>query len=182
LTHIRFFRLVCAYLALYSFGFLSKPLYGSAAIWPAHALSFAVFTLLPIRRWPAASLLMIGCDLIVNPLLSRVSGLPYHDLLKLFGYAFANVLTAIGPAALARGFRLLQTEDRYQLVISPLWIVALLVGAAPGALLGIITRVSDAGVPVSASDFGLWVLSAVLAIVTMGPAIFGWVLGFSAHT
>ncbi len=182
MTRIRFFRLVCAYFALYSFGFLSKPLYGSAAVWPAHALSFAVFTLLPFRRWPAAALVMIGCDLIVNPLLNHISGLPYHDLLKLSGYAFANVLTAIGPAALARGFRLLQTEDRYQLVISPLWIVAFLVGAAPGALLGIITRAFDAGVPISASDFGLWVLSAVLAIVTMGPAIFGSLLGFSAHT
>ena len=118
----------------------------------------------------------------MNPLLNHISGLPYHDLLKLSGYAFANVLTAIGAAALARGFRLLQSGDRYQLVISPLWIVALLAGVAPGALLGIITRAFDAGVPISASDFGLWVLSAVLAIVTMGPAIFGSLLGFSAHT
>lgn len=181
MTRIRFLRLVCAYFALYSFGFLSKPLYGSAAVWPAHALSFAVFMLLPLRRWPAAALVMVGCDIIVNPLLNRISGLPYGDLVRLCGFAFANAITALGPAALARGFGLLPPEDRYQLVVSPLWIVALLAGVAPGALLGAMTHAHDSGVPLAASDFGVWGFSAVLAIVTMGPAIFGSMLGFPAH-
>jgi signal transduction histidine kinase len=181
LIRIRFPWMVCAYFALYAFGYLSKPLYGTAAIWPAHAASFALFSLLPLRRWPWAALALICCDLLVNPLLTRFSGLGYRSWVGLFGFAFANVLTTLGPAALARGFGLLQTEDRYQLVVSPLWIVALMVGVAPGALLGTATRAYDVGVPVTASDFGLWLLGAVLAIVTMGPAIFGAMSGFSAH-
>jgi signal transduction histidine kinase len=173
--------MVCAYLALYAFGYLSKPVYGTAAIWPAHAVSFALFSLLPLRRWPWAALMLICCDLIVNPLLNRLSGLGYGSPIGLFGYAFANVLTALGPAALARAFGLLHTEDRYQLVVSPLWIVALLAGVAPGSLLGTVTWAHDEGVPIAAYDFGLWVLAAVLAIVTMGPAIFGATSGFPAH-
>lgn len=182
MTRTRFFSLVCAYFALYSFGFLSKPLYGSAAVWPAHALSFALFVLLPVRRWGAAALVMIICDLIVNPLLNDLNGVPFGGMLRSCGYAFANVLTSIGPAVLARALKLIQAEDRYQLVVSPLWIVALLAGVAPGALLGALTHARDAGVPVTASDLGVWGFSAVLAIVTMGPAIFGVLRGFPAHT
>jgi len=179
--------LVCAYLALYAFGFLSKPPYGAAALWPAHALSFAVFMLLPLRRWPALALVMVCCDLVANPLLNRISGLPSGDMHSWLGFAFANVLTTAGPAALARAFGLIRREDRYQPVVSPLWIVALLVGVAPGALVGTATRSYAAGVPLAAADAGrwglaavLWGLAAVLAIVTMGPAIFGALLGFAA--
>ena len=177
---IKFPWLVCAYLALYAFGFLSKPLYGAAPIWPAHALTFAAFMLLPIRRWPALVLVMVCCDLLANPSLNRLSGLPSGDIQTWLGFAAANVLTAAGPAALARALRLIRREPRYQPALSPLWIVALLVGVAPGALLGGATRSHAAGVPVAAADVGLWGLAAVLAIVTMGPAMFGVLLGFPA--
>jgi signal transduction histidine kinase len=172
--------MVCAYLALYAFGYFSKPLYGTAAIWPAHAVSFALYSLLPMRRWPGVALLLICCDLVANPLLKHLTGLQYGPI-GTSGFAFANVLTTLGPAALARGFGLLRTEDRYQLAVSPLWIIVLLAGVAPGSLLGTATRAYDMGAPIAASDFGLWVLAAVLSIVTMGPAVFGSVLGFSAH-
>jgi signal transduction histidine kinase len=172
--------LVCAYLALYAFGFLSKPLYGAAPIWPAHALTFAVFMLLSFRRWPAMVLVMVCCDLLANPLLNRLSGLPSGDIYSWLGFASANVLTTAGPAALTRALGLIRREPRYQPVVSPLWIVALLVGVAPGALLGSATRSYIAGVPIAAADVGLWGLAAVLTIVTLGPAMFGALLGFPA--
>jgi signal transduction histidine kinase len=177
---IKFPWLVCAYLALYAFGFLSKPLHGAAPIWPAHALSFAAFMLLSIRRWPALMLVMVCCDLLANPLLNGLSGLPPGDMHSWLGFALANVLTTAGPAALARTFRLIRRDPRYQPVVSPLWIVALLVGVAPGALLGSATQSYVARLPVAAADVGLWGLAAVLAIVTIGPAMFGALLGFPA--
>jgi len=170
--------LVCAYLALYAFGFISKPEYGAAAIWPAHALTFALFMLLSFRRWPVMMVGLVCCDVIANPLLNRFSGLPAGHMLSWLGFAAANVLTTAGPAALARAFGLLRREDRYQPLVSPLWIVALLVGVAPGALMGAAARSYTAGVPIAAADAGLWGLAAVLAIVTMGPAMFGALLGF----
>ena len=172
--------LVCAYLALYAFGFLSKPLYGAAAIWPAHALTFALFLLLSLRRWLALMLVLLCCNLLVNPLLNRLVGLPAGGLRGSFGFALADVLITAGPAALARAFALLRHEDRYQPVVSPLWIVALLVGVVPGALVGGATRSYLAGVPISAALVGLWGLAAVLAIVTIGPAMFGALSGFAS--
>jgi signal transduction histidine kinase len=173
--------MVGAYLALYAFGYFSKPVYGTAAIWPAHAVSFALFSLLPLRRWPWAALVLVCCDLIVSPLLNRLGGPGYGTPISVFGYAFANMLTALGPAALARGFGLLHAENRYQLVVSPLWIVALLAGVAPGSLLGTATWAGGEGVPIAPYDFGLWVLAAVLAIVTIAPAIFEVTSGQSAQ-
>jgi signal transduction histidine kinase len=173
--------MVCAYLALYVFGYLSKPIYGAAAIWPSHAVSFALLSLLPLRRWPQATLLLLCCHLVANPLLHRLGDLSFGDPIGLFGFAFANVLTALGAAGLARGFRLFHTEDRHQLVVSPLWIIALVAGVAPGSLVGAATRAYVMGAPITASEFGVWVLAAVLAIVTIGPAVFGMALGFSAQ-
>jgi signal transduction histidine kinase len=181
LTRIRLLWLVCAYLALYIFGFAVKPAYGAAAIWPAHALSFVVLALVPIRRWPRFVLTFICCDMVINPLLQGLEGSPNGGAFVVFCYALANVLTSMGPAALARSFKLFRAQDRYQLVISPLWIVALLVGVAPGAFLGTVARANRMGVPITVTDFGLWGLAAVLAIVTMGPAMLGSVLGFSKH-
>jgi signal transduction histidine kinase len=174
-------RLVCAYLALYAFGYMSKPEYGAAAIWPAHALTFALFVLLPFRAWPVMVFVVVCCDLIANPLLNRFSGMPSGNMLSWLGFASANVLTTAGPAAMARAFGLLRSADRYQPSVSPLWIVALLVGVAPGALLGIAARSYSAGVPFGVADGALWGLAAILAIVTMGPAMFGALLGFATR-
>ena len=40
---------ILGYPLLYALGYLSKSVSGSAAIWPAHALTFAGFMLLPLR-------------------------------------------------------------------------------------------------------------------------------------
>jgi signal transduction histidine kinase len=179
LTGIRLLWLTGAYLALYAFGFFSRPLYGAAAIWPAHALTFAVFMLLPFGRWPYAALVLLVCDLALNPLLHCVDATSFGATWVIAGLAVANILTAAIPAALARGWKLLGTPGRPLLVISPLWIVVLLLGVLPGAWVGVTAMSGDVGVPVSASHVGLWMFAAVLAIVTMGPAIFGILLGFS---
>jgi len=179
LSRLRLPWLIGAYIALYAFGFLSKPLFGAAAIWPAHALTFAAFALLPRRRWPGVALLLICCDIIINPLLHRMQNSSYGTPLVDVGFAVANVLTTAIPAALVWSFDLLRGEDRHQLVVSPLWIVALLGGVVPGAIVGTVSLAYDVAIPLTAADIGLWMFAAVLAIVTMGPALFGLLLGFS---
>lgn len=167
------------YAALYAFGFVSRPQYGIAAIWPAHAASFAAFALLPPRRWPVAALVMLGCDVAVNTLLNLFYDDPHPGLGIQLGYAIANTLTTAGPAALARGFGLLQVHGRTRLVVSPLWIAVLLVGVAPGALWGATTWAYQQGVPFSWAVFGLWGLAAVLTIVTLTPAIVGFLVDYA---
>jgi signal transduction histidine kinase len=97
-------------------------------------------------------------------------------------FALANVLTSAGPAALARAMRLFRSQDRLQLVISPLWIIALFLGSLPGALLGAATGARADGNALVAGNVGLWVMASVLTIVTLGPAVFGLMLGFSEQT
>ena len=170
------------YPLLYALGYLSKSVPGSAAIWPADALTFAAYILLPVRLWPLVALGTVSWELLSRPLLYWVTSNSHPALAMTLTFAAANILTALGPAALARAMRLLCREDRFELVISPLWIVALFAGSAPGALLGAVTSAQAAGVPLAQADVGLWLLASVLTIVTFGPMVFGLLVGFSEPT
>ncbi|HMK87111.1 MAG TPA: ATP-binding protein [Steroidobacteraceae bacterium] len=169
--------LAVGYILLYTFGYLSKPLFGSAAIWPSHALSFTVFVLAPLRLWPLIALGMIACEIAAR---SGLAWLLYEDrsLAVTLGFAAANVLTTAGPAALARLLKLFQDDDRSRLVISPVWIVVLAVGVLPGSILGATTYALVAGSGSVPADASLWAIAAMLAIVTFAPALFGVVAGF----
>jgi signal transduction histidine kinase len=170
------------YPLLYALGYLSKSVPGSAAIWPADALTFAAYILLPIRLWPLVALGTISWELLSRPLLYFATGHSHPAVTATFSFAAANILTVIGPAALARAMRLLRRQDRFELVISPLWIIALFAGCVPGALLGAVTSAKAAGIPLVHADVGLWLLSSVLTIVTFGPMVFGLLVGFPEPT
>ena len=170
---------VLGYPLLYALGYLSKSVPGSAAIWPADALTFAAYILLPLRLWPLVALGTLSWELLSRPLLYWATGHSNPALTMTLTFAAANILTVVGPAALARAMRLLRRQDRFELVISPLWIVALFAGSVPGALLGASTSAKAAGIVLVHADIGLWLLSTVLSIVTFGPMVFGLLVGFS---
>jgi signal transduction histidine kinase len=174
--------LATLYPLLYAIGYLSKSVAGSAAIWPSHALTFAAYVLLPIRLWPLVALGTICWELITRPFLYWATSQSHPSAAVTLSFAFANILTSIGPAGLARAMRLLRRRDRFQLVISPLWIVALFAGSLPGALLGAAMSARAAGLVLVPAHVGLWVLASVLTIVTFGPMVFGLLLGFSEPT
>jgi len=171
--------LALGYVLLYAYGYLSKPVPSPAAIWPADALSFAAFLLLPLRSWPLIMLFMVCSELLSIPLLNWISGEPAASLAVTLSFGLANVLTTAGPAGLVRLWRLFRRQARPQLVISPIWIVALFAGVVPGALIGSLTRAHSAGIAFVPADMGMWLLSSVLTIVTFGPAVIGMLLGFS---
>ena len=124
------------YPVLYALGYMSKSVAGPAAIWPAHALAFAAFMLLPLRGWPLIVIGMVAWELLARTLLFLITTQSYPSLSLTATFAFANILTTLGPAAIARMLRLFRRQDRFALVISPLWIIALVAGALPGAFLG----------------------------------------------
>jgi signal transduction histidine kinase len=167
------------YPLLYLLGFLSKSVAGAAAIWPAHALTFAACLLLRVRMWPLIALGVLSFEMLARPPLYWATIQSYPSLAACFCYGCANFLTAAGPAALARMMQLFHRQDRFALVISPLWIVALFAGSLPGALLGVLTPASGADIAIVPADIGLWVLAAVLSIITFGPMVFGLILGFA---
>jgi signal transduction histidine kinase len=165
--------LLFGYLALYVFGDISKPMGVVAAIWPAHAVSFAALVFFPMRRWLLLIAVMGVAEVLLVPVLEAG---PPPALGMTFGFVVANVLTSVGAASLARLFRLF-TGERRQLVLSPLWIVALSAGVAPGSLIGALTESRSAG-PSLLADLGLWDLASVLAIVTFAPVTLGMIGGF----
>jgi signal transduction histidine kinase len=174
--------LTLGYPVLYALGYLSKSVAGSAAIWPAHALAFASFMLLPVRLWPLAALGIVSFEMLTRPVLYWVTLQSQASLAATGSFALANILTTMGPAGLARLMRLFRRDERFALVISPLWIVALVAGVLPGALLGAATVAHVAGVALVPADLGLWALASVLTIVTFGPMVFGLLLGFAEPT
>jgi signal transduction histidine kinase len=174
--------MILGYPVLYTVGYLSKSVAGSAAIWPSHALTFAAYMLLPVSRWPLVAMGAISWDMLSRPIMYWFTVNTPATLPMSIGFALANVLTSLGPAALARTMRLFRSKVRFQLVISPLWIIALIVGSAPGALLGAATGSLARGIPLVPGHVGLWVLASVLTIVTFGPMVFGLILGFSEPT
>ncbi len=167
------------YIMLYAAGWISKPIVGYAAIWPAHALCFVVCLLLPLRRWPLVGLAMIFSELASDAAFNWMTNRPQDATSVLLGFACANALTGAGPAFLARLLNLVRAGHGSQLIVSPLWFVALFGGVLPGAIIGAATRWHFYGIPMAPADMWSWVLAAVLTIVTFSPVLHGIVLGFS---
>ncbi len=168
--------LTLAYPVFYALGYLSKGGAGTAAIWPAHAVAFAAYMLLPVRLWLMVSLATIAWEMPLRPALYWAATHSWPPLAVTCSFALANILTAVGPAALARLMRLYRRQERFALVTSPLWIVALFIGGLPGAWLGTATRAYVAGIPLAPADLGLWLLASVLTLVTFGPIVFEFLL------
>jgi signal transduction histidine kinase len=174
--------LLLGYPLLYASGYLSKSVSGSAAIWPSHALTFTAFVLLPLRLWLPVMAGVAAWELASRPFFYWLTAHSGTSLAVSLSFAFANVLTSMIPAGLVRALGLYRVEERFPLVISPLWIVALFVGALPGGLLGAATSAYAMGTTMAAADAGLWVLAWVLTVITFGPLLFGVLLGFHEST
>jgi len=171
--------LIVGYPLLYALGFLSKSVPGPAAIWPSNALAFAGFLLLPARLWPLVAVGILSWEMLSRWVLFWVAFHTLPSLASSCSFALANILASAGPAALARSMRLFRRQDRFQFLVSPLWIIALFAGVLPGALLGASTGARAVGLSLTPADVGLWVLASVLTIVTLAPMVFGLIFGFS---
>jgi signal transduction histidine kinase len=178
ITPVQAAWLLFGYMALYVFGYLCKPMGGIAAIWPAHAVSFAALVFLPMRRWLLVIAAAALAEFLLVPVIHWVQAGPQQAYAQTLGFVAANISTSVGAAGLARLFQLF-TGERRQLVLSPLWIVALCAGVVPGSLIGAATESHWAGPRVVLADLGLWDLASVLAVVTFAPVIFGMIGGFA---
>ncbi|HMD73754.1 MAG TPA: PAS domain S-box protein, partial [Steroidobacteraceae bacterium] len=170
--------LYLAYPLVYALGYMAKTNFLPAAIWPADALPFAAYLVLPLRRWPLVALATISWELATAPVLNFLSAAGSVPLSSLLGFAIANCLTALVPAALARRFHLFRGDNRAHLAVSPLWIAALVLGVWPGALFGTWTRDHLVGFPLFAADASLWAVASMVAITAFAPAVIGILLGF----
>jgi signal transduction histidine kinase len=170
--------LAVCYMALFALGIGLEPSWTApAALWPARAVDFVVYVLLPVRFWPFVALATGAIELSVAPALHAITTGSGFVANVRFGMVLANALTGAGPAALVRWFKLIDSDHRPFRLISPLWPVALFLGTLPGAVVGTWSQTGFSHAP-SLADVGLWVASAVLGIMTYAPVIFGALSGY----
>jgi signal transduction histidine kinase len=174
--------LALCYLALFALGIGLMPSPSApAALWPAHAVAFVVYLLLPVRFWPYVVLATGAIELAAAPALhALITGTGLATNMRL-GLLLANALTGAGPAALVRWFKLIDSDHRPFRLISPLWPVALFLGMLPGAVVGSWSQTAFTRLP-SLAEIGVWVIGGVLGIITYAPVLFGALSGYERRS
>lgn len=164
--------LLLTYPALIFVGYLLIPTTtGPAPIWPADAVLFMAFLVTPLRSWLLVGLAAAAVELVTAPLASHVvygRGLGLRGVLL---YLVAHLLTDMGPVVIARGLRRFLFGPNLQLVASPVWLFAIMVGVLPGALLGDWLLATRTGIEPAGIDVAIWMFSAALSIALFAPAL-----------
>ena len=164
--------LLAAYLVLIFLGYALIPAQGGPALmWPADAALFVAFLVLPAGRWllvgvVAAAIEMVCSPLAIHLLLGRHMGLDIA-----LAYVLSHIVTDLGPVIIARGLRVLLPGTRWRAVASPVWLLALLGGVLPGAILGDWLVSSRAGLAIDSMGVAIWVFGTTLGIALFGPAL-----------
>ena len=144
---------------------------GPAPIWPADAVLFMAFLVTPIRSWLLVGLAAAAVEVVCAPLASHLvygRGLGVRGVLL---YLVAHVLTDVGPVIVARGLRRFLFGPNLQLVASPVWLFAIMVGVLPGAVLGDWLLATRTGIEPDGIDVAIWMFSAALSIALFSPAL-----------
>jgi signal transduction histidine kinase len=161
---------VVGYPLLVALGYLLKSgMADPAPIWPAHAVSFTAFVLLPWRRWWIVALAIACAELLSVPIVTLFTQGASLGLWSTLGLALANICTSAGPAAAARSFRLRDAHRVTGAIASPLWMLALILGTLPGALIGTSVHAHLAGLAPAAPVVVTWMLSSMIGIVSFAP-------------
>jgi len=164
--------LLLSYPALVFLGYLLIPTTGGPApIWPADAVLFIAFLVTPWRSWPLVGLAAGAFDLVCAPLASHMVYGGRISITGVLWYLLAHVLTDAGPVIVARGLRRYLFGPSLQLVASPMWLFAILLGVLPGGLLGDWLIATRTGIGPATIDTVIWMLSATLSIALFAPAL-----------
>lgn len=164
--------LLLTYPILIFVGYLLIPIVGGPApIWPADAALFLAFLVLPVRSWLLVGLAAAAIELLCAPLAEHILFGSALGLRAVLWYLLAHLLTDMGPVIIARTLRRLLLGPRLQLVASPAWMLAIMAGVLPGALLGEWLLSGRAGSSPAVIDVVIWMLSAALGIVLFAPAL-----------
>jgi signal transduction histidine kinase len=150
------------------------------AMWPPMAVAFSAYYLLPRRAWPLIAALTVTDDVIIIPGITWLTTGSPPPLPYALTISCSGVLIAAGMAVTAQLLQRLRRERESAALIAPALIGALGFGAVPGALLTSVVHAASAGLPLTALDVSVRVLSAVLAVVALCPLLFGLLRGFDA--
>jgi signal transduction histidine kinase len=164
--------LLISYPVLIFAGYLLIPTAGGPApMWPADAILFLAFLVLPVRSWLLVAIAAAAVEVVCVPLAARTLLGTEMGLRPVLWYLLAHLLTDAGPAIIAGGLRRALLGPRLQPVASPVCLLAILVGLLPGSLLGDRLISGRAGMPLDGIDVTIWMFSAALGIMLFAPAL-----------
>ena len=149
-----------------------------SALWPPMALEFCAFLILPIAQWPAIAGIGTLLDLsVITAVIMFVQGKAPS-----LGYLLILTLTAtmscIGMVLALRLSRLAIDADEPGVLVAPLLLFGLPLGALPGCLLTTWAHAVAANQPFMLLDVVIRCLSATLTVVSLSPLVVGLVRGF----
>ncbi len=144
---------------------------GSAVIWPADAALFLAFLVSPVSRWLLVAVVAAVTELVCAPLTSHLLFGGSMGLGAALAYFLAHMLSDLGPVIIARGLRALLPGPRWRAVASPVWMMSLVGGVLPGAILGNWLVSSRAGFAIDSIGTATWMFGTTLGIVLFAPAL-----------
>jgi len=150
----------------------------TSALYPPLALSVSAYYFLPPARWPWVAVIATAFDVQIIPLVT----LAMTGVRPTLGYSLAvslsTSLIAGGMATVLRVGRLAERDSPPHVVMAPLLVLALSLGAVPGDLLSTWIHAQAGHQPVMALDFAIRNLSSLLTVVALCPLIIGLLGGF----
>ena len=164
--------LLAAYPVFIFLGYALIPAHGGpAVVWPADAVLFLAFLVLPVGRWLLVGTVAAVIELVCAPLASQLMFGRSLGPEATLAYSLAELLTDLGPVIVARGLRVLLPGTRWRAVASPVWMIALVGGVLPGAILGEWMASSRAHLAFDSMGVAIWVLGTTLGIALFAPAL-----------
>jgi len=149
-----------------------------SALWPPMALEFCAFLILPIAQWPAiagiGTLLDLSIITAVIVFLQGKAPSPVYLLLL----TLTATMSCIGMVLAFRLSRRAIDADEPGVLVAPLLLFALPVGALPGCLLTAWAHAVAANQPFMPLDVAIRCLSATLTVVSLSPLVVGLLRGF----
>lgn len=163
--------LLACYPVLILLGYLLLPgNKGPAAIWPADAALVLAFLASPTRLWAPIAVVATAVDFGCGPVANWLAVGQWMDWHASLGYALSHCATDLGPVLAARFMQRMAGFDP-QLVESPAWLLVVVLGVIPGAVLGMVEFSSRVAVAPSLPAVTVWTLSTSLAILLFAPAL-----------
>jgi signal transduction histidine kinase len=154
----------------------------SPAVFPPDALAFSAYYLLRRRFWPVILLITTCWDFVViSEVTHLVAGTRPASRYVLI-VSWASALACIGSALAIRTLRLDARARNQDIMAIPLLVLAVALGAMPGAVLDTWIHASTAHLPIRGIDLAIRNLSPLLTIIAIGPLFLGIFRGFAKST
>ncbi len=159
--------------------FALKPAWAiPSALFPALALEFTAYLMLPLSQWPVIAGIATGIDLVVmTPVIWWASG-TFPPLWYVCAITATTTLNCIGMVLAFRACRFAIRDDEPIVLMAPQLFLALALGSLPGVTLSTWFHALYLHQPFERLDVAIRCLSSTLTVVSLCPLVVVLLRGF----